>query len=284
MKVVLLGTGNGKADPERYAPSNLVWIDDEPVLVDCGNGVLYRLREAGVHPGRVETVLLTHLHFDHYADYPLLATQPLLGEGAFWREKLEVFGPPGTERLVRNFEDIYDYELDFYTYLKGYTDAKDAVRADVTEIHRNWQLERGEWTISTALVDHGVVRLPSFAYRIDSPDGKSIVFSGDTIPCQDLIDLADGADVLVHECTFPDEGVQTRKEKGYAWNTHSTPSRVAEVAQEVDVDKLVLNHFVGWRYGEEENRHDWHEIAPPVINEHFDGELVIGEDLMEITI
>ena len=56
-ELVLLGTGNGKADPERFSPASVIWLGGEPVLVDCGNGALLRLRAAGIAPGSIRTVL-----------------------------------------------------------------------------------------------------------------------------------------------------------------------------------------------------------------------------------
>ena len=98
MKAMLLGTGAGRADPQRYSPSNIVWVGDEPILVDCGSGSLLRMRQAGIYPADVRRVFLTHLHYDHYADYGYLAIEPLIGEAAYDRGRLQVYGPPGTTR------------------------------------------------------------------------------------------------------------------------------------------------------------------------------------------
>lgn len=75
--------------------------------------------------------------------------------------------------------------------------------------------------------------------------------------------------------------METRKDKGHAWNTHSTPSPVAEVAEAVNVYNLVLNHLADWKHGEDGNPHDWDDIARPVIEERFEGELIVGEDLIK---
>ena len=283
IKAVLLGTGNGKADPQRFAPSNVVWVDGEPVLIDCGNGALLRLREAGIPPGDIKTVLITHLHFDHYSDYPYLMIEPLIGEAAFSRGNLQVYGPPGITRLVRNFELTYDVELDSYAYLEGYERVREVARADVYEIHQGWSMKKGDWTISAGIVDHGIVKIPSFAYRIDSPDGKSIVFSGDTVPCEGIVDIARGADILVHECNFPDEEVETRKKLGFAWQIHSTPSDAGRVAHEAGARTLATNHMVGWNdFSAEHEPYDWPKIAPPLIEKEFGGELIVGKDLLEL--
>ena len=284
MQLILLGTGNGKADPKRFGPSNVLWIENEPILIDCGNGALMRLREAGIPPGDIKTVIFTHLHFDHYCDYPYLMIEPLIGEAAFSRGNLMVYGPPGTERLVMNFEKTYDYELDSYAYLEGYERVREMAHAEVTEIYHGWKMKLLSSEISATLVDHGDVKIPSFAYRIDA-NGKSVVFSGDTVPCKALVELAKGADVLVHECNFPDAEVDTRKKLGYAWYIHSTPTQVGKVAKASGVKKLILNHLVGWNdFSPQHEPYDWHRIAPLAISQDFDGEIIVGEDLLKIDI
>jgi ribonuclease Z len=283
MKAMLLGTGAGRADPERFSPSNLVWLGQEPVLVDCGNGALLRMRQAGVYPASIRRVFLTHLHYDHYADLPYLAIEPLIGEAAYDRGRLQVYGPPGTTRLVRDFERTYDVEIDSYAYLEGYERTRDLVRSDVVEIHEGWSLELDGWRISAAQVDHGLVKIPSFAYRFDAPDGSSLVFSGDTVPCDGIVRLARGVDVLVYESTLPEHEVELRKERGFAWWIHSTPRHAGRVASDAAVGRLVLNHFAAWNaFVPDKPVYDWDELALPVVAEEWDGVAVVGTDLLEI--
>jgi ribonuclease Z len=285
MKAMLLGTGAGRADPNRYSPSNVVWVGDEPILVDCGNGALLRMREAGIYPADIRRVLLTHLHYDHYADYGYLAIEPLIGEAAYDRGRLQVYGPPGTTRLVRQFERTYDVEVDSYAYLEGYERTRELVGADVVETHEGWTLELHGWRITTRQVDHGLVKIPSFAYRFDGPSGESLVFSGDTVPCEGIVDLARGADVLVYESTLPEHEVELRKERGFAWWIHSTPRHAGQVARAAGVEKLVLNHFAAWNaFVPGRPVYDWDELAPPAVREEWDGELVVGTDLLELKI
>jgi len=283
MRAMLLGTGAGRADPERYSPSNLVWLGDEPVLVDCGNGALLRMRQAGVYPAAIRRVFLTHLHYDHYADLPYLAIEPLIGEAAYDRGRLQIYGPPGTARLVRDLERAYDVEIDSYAYLEGYERTRELVRSNVVETYEGWALELDGWRISTAQVDHGLVKIPSFAYRFDAPDGTSLVFSGDTVPCEGIIRLARGANVLVYESTLPEHEVELRKQRGFAWWIHSTPRHAGQVASEADVGRLVLNHFAAWNaFVRDKPVYDWDELAPPVVAEEWDGDVLVGTDLLEI--
>jgi ribonuclease Z len=283
VRALLLGTGAGRAAHDRYNPSNVVWLGDEPVLVDVGNGALLRMRKAGIYPAQIRRVFLTHLHYDHYADYGYLAIEPLIGEAVYERGRLQVYGPPGTARLVRDFERTYDVEVDSYAYLEGYERTRESVRGDVVETYEGWSIEINGWRITTAQVDHGLVKIPSFAYRFDSPDGRSLVFSGDTVPCDGIVRLARGADVLVYESTLPEHEVELRKERGFAWWIHSTPRHAGVVAREAGVGKLVLNHFAAWNaFVPEKTPYDWHELAPPVVREEWDGEVVVGQDLMEL--
>jgi ribonuclease Z len=280
---ILLGTGAGKADPNRFSPSNVVWLGEEPVLVDCGNGALLRLREAGIYPGDIRRLFLTHLHYDHYADYPYLMIEPLIGEAAFGRGRLQVYGPPGTERLVRSFEQTYDAEIDTYAYLAGYERTRELCRAEVIETYDGWSIELEGWQITTAQVDHGVVKIPSFAYRFRSPDGKVLVFSGDTVPCDGIVQLARGADVLVYESTLPEQEVELRKQHGFAWYIHSTPRHAGLVARDAGVGSLVLNHFAAWNsFVATRDVYDWEELAPPSVRAEYDGKLIVGHDLLEI--
>jgi ribonuclease Z len=280
---MLLGTGAGKADPTRFQPSNLIWVNGEPIVVDCGNGSVLRMKQAKWQASEIKTLLFTHLHYDHYADYPMFIVEPLIGNAAFDRGHPTVYGPPGTKRLVSNFMLTYDVEMDSYAGMKGYERVREMMQANVSEIFEGWTLDLGKnCKVRATQVDHGIVMLPCFAYRFDI-GGKSIVFSGDTIPNENLIALAKDADVLVHECTLPDLEIEIRKRLGIAWKIHSTPRQVGEVAKKANARKLVLNHFAGWNaFSPGKERYEWNKIAPPLIKENYDREVIVGEDLMKI--
>lgn len=137
--------------------------------------------------------------------------------------------------------------------------------------------------VSAILVAHGPV-FPSFAFRFDA-GGASVVFSGDTGPCANLITLAAGADVLVHEVyddarPSPDE-VDTSREatlrERHMRTSHTPLSAVGCVAADAGVRRLVLTHFIP---GDDEMP-DEHWLAGV---RGFDGEVIVGRDLMEIAL
>lgn len=285
IRAQLLGTGAGKADPDRYGPSNLVWMGDSPSLFDCGSGCLFRLRQAGLYPADIDELFLTHLHYDHYADYPYLMIEPLIGEAAFGRAPLTVYGPPGTERLIRSFERVYETELEGYAVLEGYQRVRELAHATVHEIHHGWELERDGWRVIAGLVSHGDVPVASFGFRIVSPEGTSLVLSGDTIECDGIVDLARNANLLVHECTLPDTELDERRAHGYATRIHSTPGQAGRVARRAGVKALVVNHFASWNsFTSEREPYDWDTLALAGIAREYDGPVTVGHDLLELTV
>jgi len=134
--------------------------------------------------------------------------------------------------------------------------------------------------ISTCHVNHPPME--ALAYRVDAPD-RSYVFSGDTTPSVDLIDLARNADVLVHEVMhLPsiDSLVEAPGApdglRSHLVNSHTSTAEVGGIAREADVKMLVLSHLVPTDGGPSP------EVWTREPKQDFGGEVVLGEDLMEI--
>lgn len=137
-------------------------------------------------------------------------------------------------------------------------------------------------TVRAILVNHAPV-FPAFAYRFDSPDG-SIVVSGDTSPSENLVKLAQGADILVHEVLHQPsiEEIVPKDAPGrdavlkHIYSAHTASTAVGKVAQDAGVEKLVLTHLIpadGVIPDE-----IWHDHAKA----DFDGEVIVGQDLVEV--
>lgn len=245
LEVTLLGTGVGIPHSGR-AQAGLLVGGIKSLLFDCGAGVLLRLAEAGVSPLDVDEVLLTHLHLDHVSDLlPLAKARWLLGE-----ERMDVYGPEGAGAWFDRVRSLYPYlgELDV---------SVTAVAPGDEFLLSGLEIRAGE----------AVHSLPALGYRIES-ETKAIVYSGDTEPAPSIRDLAEGADLLVHECSFPEPYVVTN---------HSTPKWLGENLRDAGVKMIVLTHLYPQTIGREE------EMIRDVRAGLGDGARVeVGRDLQEI--
>jgi ribonuclease BN (tRNA processing enzyme) len=216
--VTFLGTGSAMQWPDRAQTGLLVESDDRRLLVDCGAGVLARL--AGTDPGYegVSTVLLTHHHLDHVSDLlALLKARWLAGA-----EHLTVVGPRGTKALVDGLLSVHDY-------------LRDRVDLRLREVHP------GEFSVAGFDVRARETRhsMAGLAYRF----GDAFVFSGDTEAFPAMGRFADGASVLAHDCSFPDD---------VDVSNHPTPTDLGESLAGVDLGRLYLTHL----YPHTGGRHD----------------------------
>jgi ribonuclease BN (tRNA processing enzyme) len=136
-------------------------------------------------------------------------------------------------------------------------------------------------TVSAVLVQHAPV-FPAFGFRFDTAGG-SVAFSGDTGPCANVVRLAQGADVLVHE-VIDVERLARRLQRlpnylavrNHLGRAHSTPEQVGEVATRAGVRTLVLSHLVPGDVDPTEA--EWEDRVRP----HFAGDIVCGVDLDEL--
>jgi ribonuclease BN (tRNA processing enzyme) len=122
-----------------------------------------------------------------------------------------------------------------------------------------------KWSVKTIPVQHSQ---SAIAYRIESKAGHSIVYSGDTDYCSEIIELAKQADVLILECSFPDH----KKVQG-----HLTPSEAAEIAAKAKCEHLILTHFYP----------PYNELADDInmkCHKIFSGKISIAQDFMKLCV
>ncbi len=255
MELTVLGSGSAMPVPDRRQAGYLVTAGDRRLLVDCGSGILGRLSETDVGYEGVSTALLTHHHLDHVADLlPLLKARWLAGE-----EHLEVIGPAGTKSLV-------DGSIELFDYLDGRIDL--AVR----EVTPETSFTAAGFEVTSRETRHS---LPCLAYRFAPPDGDvsasegSLTLSGDSEAFAGLASFADGSDVLVHDCSFPDD---------VDVSGHPTPTVLGETLTGTDVGTLVLSHLYPHTGGREE------EMKRCVREAGFEGDVVVAHDGMRLRI
>lgn len=278
-RLILLGTGGGPTPKRtRSAAANAIVVGDACYVIDCGDGVARQLALAGISFNALRGVFLTHHHSDHNADYGNLL---LLSWAANMTQRVDTYGPPPLARMTRQFLELNAYDIATRVADEGRAPLERLIAPH--EITGDGVVHRDERvTVTAALVDHPPVA-PAFAYRFDCPD-RSIVFSGDTRPSDNLIRLARGADVLVHEVMYlpalerliaSEPNAATLREHLLA--SHTTTEQVGRVATEARVRTLVLSHFVPG--GDASITDDiWRDAVRP----HFSGEIVVARDLMEL--
>jgi ribonuclease BN (tRNA processing enzyme) len=278
-RLILLGTGGGPTPkPNRAQPAQVIVVNNAAYVVDCGNGVARQMVLANVPLSSLRGVFITHQHSDHNADYGNLI---LLAWGATLTSKVNTYGPPPLREMTRLFLEMNNYDIKTRMADEGRVDLRPLiVPHEVTEGGSVMQDENVK--VSAALVDHGVVK-PAFAYRFDCPD-RSIVISGDTRPSENLVRLAKGADVLVHEVMYlPALEKLSASEPNattlmaHLMAAHTATEQVGKIATEAGVKTLVLSHFVPGGTPVIPDK-VWYDAVKP----HFSGRLIVGRDLMEI--
>jgi ribonuclease BN (tRNA processing enzyme) len=295
--LTLLGTQGGpNYNGRRSETASAVIVDGHPYLVDCGYGTLAALIKLGIGFRGIDDIFLTHLHDDHTADLAALL-------GHQWTDgrvkTTSVHGPVGTARLVDAALDFGEINaeirlVDEQRSVKP-ADIVRAVEVDATssprEVFRDERIHVRS-VENTHYPEKSKARMPyrSLAYRFDGPD-RSIVFSGDTNYSENLVKLAQGADVLVCETI---EVASMRRafdakvaNGAYADNpegvwahivaTHASTEIVGRMAQEAGVRLLVLNHLVPGALGDYPN-----SIYLEGVRKHYAGDVIVGLDGMSL--
>ncbi|HLE68346.1 MAG TPA: MBL fold metallo-hydrolase, partial [Vicinamibacteria bacterium] len=226
----------------------------------------------------LDKIFITHHHSDHNADYGNLL---LLAWASGLKTPVEAYGPPPLERMTRLVFELNQFDIETRIQDEKRVPLAPLVRAkDVTE--SGLVIDDGRVRVRAALVSHPPIEI-AFGYRFDTED-RSIVISGDTAFSKDLLELARGADVLVHEALYLPGLERTAARVANApgllehiVRSHTTVEDAARLASEAGVKTLVLSHLVP-SDDPLVTEADWLSAA----KQHFAGEVVVARDLLEI--
>jgi len=275
----MLATGGGpRPRTVRGNTAHALVVDDVLYVVDCGSGVARQLVQARIPLPVLRHVFITHHHSDHNLDYGNLIMQAWVsGLGT----RVDAWGPPPLEKMTRLYFEMNAYDIDTRIADEGRPPLVPLVR--VHEIDQTGPVMQDERvTITTALVDHPPV-VPALAFRFECPD-RSIVFSGDTNRCDNLVRLAEGADLLVHEALWVpavDRLVarvpNAATLKKHIIDSHTSVEDAGRVAAAAGVKTLVLSHLVP-ADDPAITEAMWIDAARP----HFKGQIVVARDGMEL--
>jgi ribonuclease BN (tRNA processing enzyme) len=239
ISIVLLGTGGAVPTPDRSPTASWITLDDRTLLLDPGPGALSRLIKSPHGPNSldaVDSVLLTHLHPDHCADLVPLFFALRLSLLTSQRP-LQLIGPRGLASYLERLGDLYGEwmeprqravvvtELSPGEVLIPATDSTWAIGSDTSQASiQCFQAAHFE--------DH--FSAWNLGYRFQDSSDHTLVCSGDSGPCDTLDLAATGADLLVVECSTPDD---------MTTDGHMSPGRIARLAQKSNPGRIVLTHL-----------------------------------------
>ena len=276
MEIVLLGTGSPIPDPNRAGPATLIKTGEgglEQVLIDAGRGCVMRMAAAGSMPVFLSGVLITHLHSDHLcALNDVITTQWIMTNEP---RPLRIWGPVGIKRFVERTLDALGPDVGYR--IAHHDDLNWEPVVEVSEVQAGDSFEIGSMQVSVCATVHAPVE-PTVGYRVER-EGKVAALAGDTIPCAGLDELTYNADVYVQTVIredlvklMPMERIQD------ILDYHSSVEQAAQTAARNKVKTLVLTHLVPAPQPEQYD--EWRAIAA----QHFDGEIVIGDDLTSVSL
>jgi ribonuclease Z len=282
ISLTFLGTGAPRPSLRRYGPGILVETDKHLLLVDAGSGLRERIYQAGAFEllTSIDHVLLTHLHYDH-----TIGLSDLWLSGWLYgrRVPLRVQGPPGTKAMMDELVRMYAWDLE-YRGVVGVPLAGAEIAAE--DVLPGVIYEREGLKVTAFDVEHMPIdpetgaaldfRGRTYGFRIEYK-GRSVVFSGDTRPSENLVELGRGADVLIHEVQVPaTESTPEARLANVSLSVHSTPAQAAEIFKRAAPRMAVYSHIIPPGATSEELM----ALTRPT----YEGPLTVAHDLMQIDI
>lgn len=262
MDIWTIGTSSAVPTRERGLPANMINYEGERILFDCGEGTQRKLMTEKLGLMKISRIFISHWHADHFSGLlGLIQTMEMEGR----EEPLYIYGPPRTEEFTdrildtgyfnRNFEifvedmvegeeiigegyQVKPFEVDHGVNAFGYTfqekSSKKANKEKMKELGLEATPKIGKLKQGEEIEWQGKKISPEEV--IEEMPGRKIVYSGDTAKCDNLIDHAENADLLIHEATCMHEIIRER-------GGHTSARQAGEIAREADVKKLVLTHL-----------------------------------------
>jgi ribonuclease BN (tRNA processing enzyme) len=288
--LITLGTQGGPLQSKsRSQPANVLIVNDEPYIIDAGNGIARQLAMAGVSLGRVGQIFITHNHDDHNADLgTMMGLAWTLGRSA----PITVHGPKGTRDMIDGFLKFFSANRDirgsdFPNFYKTMPEQLFSVQEieGPGAIYKdaNAEVEAIE-NCHFHFPGSGASNAKSYALRFKTAD-RTIVFSGDTGPCEAMVNFAMSADILVHEVinldlyeavlkTRPFSPEQRQNVLRHMKEDHATPDEIGKLAASAKVGMLILSHIIPGGDSDPDNAYSDGVAA------RYSGNIVVAKDLM----
>lgn len=268
-KVKILGSGSAVPTLRRNSTSQLLQVSSRYILIDCGEGTQIQMRKFGAKFQKIDIVLISHLHGDHYLGlFGLLSTMHLLGRV----KPILIFAPEGLKEIVELHMKYghahFGYDLIFREISPNtrellYEDPKIEIRCfplvhkipthgfAIKEKQKDPKLLKEKVEADSIKVEYyhllkkgldietesGEI-IHAKEYTVPSPPSKTYAFCSDTAFYPDLIKDIRSVDLLYHEATFTAKYADRAKA-----TKHSTAAQAAEIASQAAVKNLIIGHF-----------------------------------------
>ncbi len=266
LKIIFLGTSGAMPTKKRSLPSIAIKYEGEIIIFDCGEGAQRQMLIGGIGFKKNFKIFISHLHGDHILGIPgLLYTMNMLDR----KYSIQIFGPNGIKDSIEKLMNASIGEISFPIEINEIDEGSifETKKYSIKAINGNhvvkslaycfeektrpgkmlieklkekgipqgplWgKLQRGE-----NIIFKGKVITPNEVVGPPRP-GRKIVYSGDTRPCEKILNISKKADVLIHDSSFDSSLKDKAFEEG-----HSTSLEAANIAKEADVKKLFLFHI-----------------------------------------
>ena len=248
MELIVLGSGACK-NTRRAPPGLALIIGKRPVFFDTGYGAVDRAKNAGINDEDVNYAYYTHDDPDHIADLRALLQVPTVPE--YKRHtNLYLRGTPGIkEEIDHCFKKWLGMNSPYIKF---------------EDMSVNHHLNDKDWKITSKEMKHGNCAI---GYRIEHEE-KIFVYSGDTGYCENIIELGENADLLVLECSYPNDKIRPN---------HLNPFEAGLIAKKAKAKKLALMHF----YPACDNQE---EVIVAKCRKNYEGPLFLTQDYMRIMV
>ncbi|OGI12440.1 ribonuclease Z [Candidatus Micrarchaeota archaeon RBG_16_36_9] len=263
INITFLGTGAAIPSLSRRHPAILLQYKGDYILFDCGEGTQLQMQKARVSPMKISKIFISHWHADHFAGLlPLIESLHLSRR----KEPLDVYGPEAS-RFIDSIVELSYWGIGFEVKAHDCNEEKNIEKIFENEYFEIYAIkvkhsvpafgymlkEKDTWNIDVkkakklglsgiklkeikqkgALkINNKTVKLEQIAKR---REGRKIVYSGDTMPCEELFEFSKEADIMIHDGTFAESiGVE---------RPHSSASETASLAKKYKIKKLILTHL-----------------------------------------
>lgn len=301
LRVTFLGTGGALPTTERAPSSVFINREGDKLLFDCGEGTQRQMMRFSTGFS-VSDVFITHLHGDHILGLPGLVQTWDFNER---EQPLTVHAPPGSRRHLQDLIHAAGYDPDFSIRINEVSPGTVAHRADEYEV-RVFETEHRTTSVGYALVEDdrpgrfqreraeelGIPVGPKFSKLHsgepveleggrtiypeqvvgESRPGRKVVYTGDTRPVDATAEVAENADLLIHDATFTNQ--HTDRARATA---HSTARQAGEIAARADANRLALTH-ISSRHSTETDR------LRAEAAEAFGGDVFVAEDGQKVDV